>query len=637
MTPEATDAATGGTNAEATPRPFLEPGEDIFAAVGRRLAPWGACIGLAIVFVVSVLHYYELGYGSLMPWDESMYALRAKFVLRGEILDQYPHCYGNLGRSGFYSGAFPPVLVWAMAICMKLFGVTTFAVRLPAALAGTGAVWVMYLWGRDSWDRLTGVFAAFTLASWFFFMTFARRGQFDVPVAFFMLLTVYLGARYYREGRLRWIVLAGVAMGFGLMTKILIAGFVAVALLLYGLARWARGDWRFGRLVLDQVVLNAVGVGLALPWHLFMVLKYQTENGNLFLDYWWGFHVWRRSEEVIDMHHSEYHYYFWLLQDRLGGVWCFLLAIAVLWAIGAVAWWLIDGIRTRRERVSEWKTRREAGEKPELPWSEEHAVAVALFWLLFVFCLTLMTTTKRKVYAFPFLPPLAMIGARFAVKAWRGEFPHWVSTLFAFGAALFMITSRSKSDVEDATTALVEGATLFAKIAGAAGYLWPIVLGAVGIAIVLELIARFAPRLERLPVFAALVVFAIVGIDKGMERNFDRSHMNESDWSPVDEAVRKQDFNKVVFIGYRYEPDLTYYLNGIDKWWHEDIEYENIVHPGNWRRAPIPPDPGTLVILQDAMVQVWQWPRQDLERMLELYELETDGEHFDIYRARTRG
>jgi len=143
--------------------------------------------------VLSVLHWYGFWIGGLHPWDECSYALRARYAIRGFWLDQMPYCYGYEGLGGFYSGAHPPFLVWCMAISMKLFGVSTFAVRLPSVMLGTATIWLLFLWGREAWGRSAGLWAALIISSLYFYATYARRGQFDAVVAFFILTTLFCG------------------------------------------------------------------------------------------------------------------------------------------------------------------------------------------------------------------------------------------------------------------------------------------------------------------------------------------------------------------------------------------------------------------------------------------------------------
>lgn len=607
---------------------------DVFERLATRVAPWGHYLAWAIVAFLGLAHLYDLGYSSLHPWDECLYALRARWALRGFWLDQYPHCYGPAGLTGFYSGAFPPLYVWTMAISMKLLGPTTFAARLPSALYGTGCVWLMYRWGAVAWNRTTGVWAAFSLAAWFLFITHARRAQFDIPVTFWITLTAYWGMRYYKEGSRRWLLLAGVAMGLGLMTKILIAGFAAVALLLYGLLLRARGDYRFRRLFIDQVILNAVGVGLALPWHLYMVVKYQTPRGNEFLDYYWGYHIARRSAETLESNYGEWHYYFMVVWHFFAPLWIFALLVGLGWALWRTAWkWGVVERRGRSERA-----RREAeapAGAPRFEWTEEHALALPLVWIAFVLAISMSMTTKREVYMFPFTTALALVTGRLLGRFSADAFPDLGRRLFGLGAAFLFIAWRSRGEMRLVGKWLRHDSPLGEKATHIAALLWPIAAGAVAIVVVAEAIRRFFPRVRRFPVLVTLAFFVAIGWIQGVKHNFERKSMREYHWDVVDETVRKGDFKSLVFIGFSSEPDLTYYLDGIDRGWQEGIGYLNVYYQTHPELAtPLPSDPDRVVVTQKGYVEQTPWTPEQVGAFLRHYRIVAENRNFAIYRSR---
>jgi len=123
---------------------------------------------------------------------------------------------GNYGRE--------PVHIYLMALSIKLFGATSFAVRLVPALAGIFAVFTTYLAAKeltiDNWQltigNFTPLFAAFTLAILFpaiHFSRFGLRSMLFVPVE---TLTVYFFWRGINSTHRRWFVAAGFMLGLGL-------------------------------------------------------------------------------------------------------------------------------------------------------------------------------------------------------------------------------------------------------------------------------------------------------------------------------------------------------------------------------------------------------------------------------------
>lgn len=132
---------------------------------------------------------------------------------------------GNYGRE--------PVHIYLMALSIKLFGATSFAIRLVPALAGIFAVFTTYLAaqallggqgsGNNTSRSLLPLFAAFTLATLFpaiHFSRFGLRSMLFVPVE---TLTIYFFWRGINNSYnvplatcRRWFVAAGFMLGSGL-------------------------------------------------------------------------------------------------------------------------------------------------------------------------------------------------------------------------------------------------------------------------------------------------------------------------------------------------------------------------------------------------------------------------------------
>ncbi len=128
----------------------------------------------------------------------------------------------------------PILTYWAMAASMKALGPTKAAMRLvpvgASLLLVAASVWLgVLLFGRRS--ALAG---GLVLSTTLGFLSFARVGMSDMPLAFLTTLAMALGVRAYRAPPAgREVVLLGVVLGLGFATKGPIALLiVGVALLL---------------------------------------------------------------------------------------------------------------------------------------------------------------------------------------------------------------------------------------------------------------------------------------------------------------------------------------------------------------------------------------------------------------------
>jgi len=84
---------------------------------------------LALIALCSVLFYWRLGVTPLEDFDEAYYAEGARAMLRR----------GDLGTPYFNGQPFllkPVLIYWVIAASFRLFGVTEFAARAPAAFLG---------------------------------------------------------------------------------------------------------------------------------------------------------------------------------------------------------------------------------------------------------------------------------------------------------------------------------------------------------------------------------------------------------------------------------------------------------------------------------------------------------------------
>ena len=137
--------------------------------------------------------------------------------------------FGSIDAAGFITVDKPPVSLWAMGLSVRVLGLNPFAILLPEALAGIGAV--LLLW--DAVRRQLGREAALLVGD----RVRAHAGavlmfRYNNPDAVLVLLLVgaaWALVRGLAAGRLRWAVLAAVLVGFAFLTKYLQAYLVLPA------------------------------------------------------------------------------------------------------------------------------------------------------------------------------------------------------------------------------------------------------------------------------------------------------------------------------------------------------------------------------------------------------------------------
>ncbi|MCA9973918.1 MAG: glycosyltransferase family 39 protein [Anaerolineales bacterium] len=140
------------------------------------------------------------------------------------------------------SGAYP----FGFADPVATLKVMTYIAHLVTVLMGVGLVLAAYETGRVLWNRRAGILTAlFALSSYPLFY-YARNGNVDVPMLFFVALTIMMFAHCLAGGvttrRLFWL---GVFGGFALGTKEqAVAAFLIIPFVLLAL-QWRAHDGRW--------------------------------------------------------------------------------------------------------------------------------------------------------------------------------------------------------------------------------------------------------------------------------------------------------------------------------------------------------------------------------------------------------
>lgn len=240
----------------------------------------------SVLLVGGVLVFSNLDYGRIAVWDESLYG----FVTRAmEIHDEYLLPVDGVGKFWGWYGK-PPLVNWLIMLSTAVFGYTNVGLRFPFALLSLGILVLMYLWGRRSGDRATGVlFAALTALSQSFFVQ-GRTATIEIPLLFFNLLAWYLYAEHSRAGP--WpAVGAGLALAAAILTKQVMVALALPSILLLELSRLRRDGVRCS---LKRVAITA-GVTIAGSGWWFVV-AFRRVGWALWRSYF-GHHVAKRLEK----------------------------------------------------------------------------------------------------------------------------------------------------------------------------------------------------------------------------------------------------------------------------------------------------------------------------------------------------
>jgi 4-amino-4-deoxy-L-arabinose transferase-like glycosyltransferase len=295
----------------------------------------------------------------------------------------------------------PVLYFWLVALGLKIFGLTEFAVRLPSALAASLTAGAVYLWGSLSGGWRRGFWGGIVLVTSLEFLALGRFGKMDMLFSFFLsaglLYFLWWHHKTYSSPIPRkqddgpatqsgtWIWPFYVFLALASLTKGPVG--VLLPLLIVGLALGPRKRWDLLREIhlLRGIVVMLLVAG---PWYLWAGLR-DPEFITTFL---WDHNIQRffTSQQGID--HSEPVYYF--LPVLLAGFlpWTFFLPV-VLHHL--------------------WEKRGDQGHEERL---------FLLVWFVAVFIFFSLSRNKLGTYILPAFPPLALLtGDFFSQFAERGE------------------------------------------------------------------------------------------------------------------------------------------------------------------------------------------------------------------------
>ncbi|MEU6862387.1 glycosyltransferase family 39 protein [Streptomyces sp. NPDC046876] len=237
----ASPAAGSATDANAT------------AAAGARRPRWERPALAALLLATAALLLWNL---SASGYANSFYS--AAVQAGSESWKAF--FFGSSDAGNSITVDKPPAALWPMALSVRLFGLGSWQILVPQALMGVAATAVLYAAVRRHFGPAAALIsgAAFALTPVAALMF--RFNNPDALLALLMTVTVYCVLRALDGAHTKWLVWAGVAIGFAFLTKTLQAFLILPPLaLVYAVCAPTRLRRRLGQLVLAGAVAVVAG------------------------------------------------------------------------------------------------------------------------------------------------------------------------------------------------------------------------------------------------------------------------------------------------------------------------------------------------------------------------------------------
>jgi 4-amino-4-deoxy-L-arabinose transferase-like glycosyltransferase len=140
--------------------------------------------------------------------------------------------FGSLDASNFITVDKPPLAVMLMGLSVRIFGLSSWSILLPEAILGVASVLLLFVTVKRVFGvaaaTIAGVVMALTPAAVLIF----RYNNPDALLTFLLVAGAWAMTRAFADGRIRWLVLAAICVGFGFNAKFLQAYLVLPAFVL---------------------------------------------------------------------------------------------------------------------------------------------------------------------------------------------------------------------------------------------------------------------------------------------------------------------------------------------------------------------------------------------------------------------
>jgi 4-amino-4-deoxy-L-arabinose transferase-like glycosyltransferase len=152
-------------------------------------------------------------------WANTYYSA----AVRSMSTNWHDFLFASLDKSGLMTVDKPPLSLWVQALSARVFGFHPLSLLVPQALMGVAAVGLLYDLVRRRFGRAAGFVAGLALATTPVAVAVSRHNNPDELLVLCCVAAVWLAVRALDTGRVRWLVLSGVAIGLGFETKMAVA------------------------------------------------------------------------------------------------------------------------------------------------------------------------------------------------------------------------------------------------------------------------------------------------------------------------------------------------------------------------------------------------------------------------------
>ena len=208
------------------PRELVDSGFGILdftsGILNHALKPQTFCVIAIIFFALIIRLHFFIGFAGGDPQDDGLYINVAKDILQKGFYDhniQKNLILNNAIVNPIYMFPSRILMTYGTALSFFLFGVNDYSAALFPLICSLLSIYIIYKIGSLLFNYQVGLLAGFFLSIMPIDIIFSTRITPDVPVAFFMMLSIYLFLQGVRADHAGWFVASGIATGVGYLAK----------------------------------------------------------------------------------------------------------------------------------------------------------------------------------------------------------------------------------------------------------------------------------------------------------------------------------------------------------------------------------------------------------------------------------
>ncbi|ARF73919.1 glycosyl transferase [Kitasatospora albolonga] len=168
--------------------------------------------------------------------------------------------FGSLDSANAITVDKPPAALWPMALSVRLFGLNSWAILAPQVLMGVATAAVLNTAVCRRFGPVAGLIAVGVLALTPVAALMFRFNNPDALLTLLMTVTVWCVLRALEDGRTKWLLWAGAAVGLAFLTKTLQAFLILPPLaVLYAVCAPVPVRKRLGQLALSALTMVVAG------------------------------------------------------------------------------------------------------------------------------------------------------------------------------------------------------------------------------------------------------------------------------------------------------------------------------------------------------------------------------------------